>query len=34
MNAIRKILVPIDDFSNCQDAVDLASLWAKKMKLR
>ena len=30
MNAIRKILVPIDDFSNCQDAVDLASLWAKK----
>lgn len=30
MNAIRKILVPIDDFKNCQDAVDLASLWAKK----
>lgn len=30
MNAIRKILVPIDDFKNCQDAVDLASSWAKK----
>ncbi len=30
MNAIRKILVPIDDFKNCQDSVDLASAWAKK----
>ena len=30
MNAIRKILVPIDDFKNCQDAVELASSWAKK----
>ncbi|MDA7870675.1 universal stress protein [Mariniblastus sp.] len=30
MNTIRKILVPIDDFKNCQDAVDLACLWAKK----
>ena len=25
-----KILVPIDDFSNCQDAVDLASFVGEK----
>ena len=30
MNSIRKILVPIDDFRNCQDTVDLACYWAKK----